>query len=61
MPAKNDDAVQQMHRSARFAGKPGSYSAKNDDAVQQVHRGARFAGKSDRRTAGLYEGKVGAP
>jgi hypothetical protein len=61
LPAKNDDAVQQMHRSARFAGKPGSYSAKNDDAVQQVHRGARFAGKSDRRTAGLYEGKVGAP
>ena len=61
MPAKNDDAVQQVHRSARFAGKPGSYSAKNDDAVQQLHRGAWFAGKSDRRKAGLYMGKVGAP
>ena len=26
LPAKNDNAVRQMHRSARFAGKPGSYS-----------------------------------
>ena len=25
MPAKNDNAVQQIHRSAWFAGKPGSY------------------------------------
>ena len=26
MPAKNDYAVQQLHRSAWFAGKPDSYS-----------------------------------
>jgi hypothetical protein len=49
LPAKNDDAVQQVHRGARFAGKPGSYSAKNDVAVQLVLRGVWFAGKSDRR------------
>nr|WP_180202539.1 hypothetical protein [Pseudomonas sp. SbOxS1]NYU01979.1 hypothetical protein [Pseudomonas sp. SbOxS1] len=45
MPAKNDDAVRQEHRSAWFAGKPGSYKAKNDDAVRQGHRSAWFAGK----------------
>ena len=27
MPAKNDNAVIQLHRSAWFAGKPGSYRA----------------------------------
>ena len=44
MPAKNDNAVRQIHRSARFAGKPGSYS-ENDNAVRQIHPSARFAGK----------------
>ncbi|WCM53852.1 hypothetical protein OH720_12845 [Pseudomonas sp. WJP1] len=42
MPAKNDDALQQLHRGVPFAGKPGSYSAKNDNAVQQLHRSVPF-------------------